>query len=456
MKVLWLCNIMLPVIADYLGLPASNKEGWLSGLSSKLTHYSGRYEAPVLHVCFPIAPAQMTEIRLMKLPKGVSLRGNVLSGETSGITFFGFPEDTSCPEIYDAEVEKYLARIIRKVKPDVVHCFGTEYPHTLAMTRAFHKPKQTLIGIQGLCSVYADAYMADMPPRIQRRVSLRDFLKQDNLRQQQEKFRIRGKYEIEALQNCAHVTGRTDWDLEWTSKINPKAKYHFMNETLRSNFYDYKAKWTYGGNHPFSIFVSQGNYPIKGLHYLLWALPYVLKKYPDTHVYVAGDNIAKRKTLFDMLKLSNYAIYLKQLMLRDRTRHAVTFLGRLNADEMREQYLKCHVFVSPSAIENSPNSVGEAMLLGVPVISSDVGGVHNMLKDGKEGWLYEKTDTDALVEKICYVFDEANRANVLATGLRASVHAAKTHNAQTNYRRLLEIYREIAGVTDQSGQKDSE
>lgn len=417
---LWLCNIMLPVIAQSLGLPASNKEGWLSGLAGMLT---GEQEKEVtLGVCFPVS-------------------GEPVQGSAGSIVYYGFPEDTVHPERYDTEAEEYLKKIVTDFAPDIVHCFGTEYPHTLAMTRAFGRPERTLIGIQGLCFVYADAYMADLPERIRRRTLLRDFLRRDNLLQQQEKYRIRGGYEQEAIGNVRHVTGRTDWDRKWTEYVNPDAAYHFMNETLRQQFYG--PLWDRRRCKRDSIFLSQGNYPIKGLHYVLEALPKVLKKYPGAHVYVAGDEITRYSTVKEKIKISNYGKYLLELIRENHLEQAVTFLGRLDADQMLRQFLKSHVFVSPSSIENSPNSVGEAMLLGMPVISSDVGGVHNMLESGKEGFLYETSDTAALADHICYVFDERNEAELLKIAGAAREHALHTHDPRTNYRRLMEIYHEI-------------
>lgn len=420
MRILWLCNIMLPVIAESLGLPSSNKEGWLSGLAAKLC--AEALESIELGVCFPVS-------------------GEPIQGKAAGMTYYGFPEDTAHPERYDAEVERHLKRILEEFTPDIVHCFGTEYPHTLAMTRVFQRPQRTLIGIQGLCFVYADDYMADLPEEIRKRTLLRDFLRQDNLRQQQEKYRIRGAYEKEALRNTAHVTGRTDWDRKWTREVNPHAAYHFMNETLRGQFYG--PRWELETCKRYSIFLSQGNYPIKGLHYMLQALPKILRSYPKTHVYVAGDEITRFSTWKEKLKISNYGKYLLELIAEKDLQQSVTFLGRLNAEEMVEQFLLSNLFVSPSAVENSPNSVGEAMLLGMPVVSSNVGGVHNMLRCGKEGILYQKEDTDALADAVCYLFDEKHRAETLAMGRAARAHARQTHDPAINYYRLMEIYHEI-------------
>lgn len=423
MRVLWLCNIMLPVIADSLGLPASNKEGWLSGLAKWICKEPSaeQEDGITLGVCFPAQKA--------------------LQGEAAGISYYGFAEDTMHPERYDKVLEERLKYITEDFKPDIVHCFGTEYPHTLAMTRAFSKPQRTLIGIQGLCFVYADAYMADLPQRICKRTLLRDFLKRDNLIMQQKKYRMRGEYEKEALRGACHVTGRTDWDRYFTKLINPAASYHFMNETLRAPFYG--ARWLGEACEPYSIFVSQGNYPIKGLHYLLQALPEVLLKYKEAHVYVAGDKITAYTTLKEKLKISNYGKYLLELLHQNQLEDKVTFLGRLNTEKMLERYLKSQVFLSPSAIENSPNSVGEAMLLGMPVISSDVGGVHNMLKNEEEGLLYKADDIHALAECICRVFSTQGYLKAVKMGEHARAHALETHDGEKNSRRLLEIYHEI-------------
>ena len=126
---------------------------------------------------------------------------------------------------------------------------------------------------------------------------------------------------------------------------------------------------------------------------------------------------------------------------------------------MKIRYLKGDVVVSPSIMENSPNSVGEAMILGVPVISSRVGGVHNLLEDGKEGILYEATNVQALSNAIIKVFDayefedssrmrpirvkEEEIEAIRSYTVHAREHALLTHNPDTNYYRLLEIYEDI-------------
>lgn len=188
-RVLWVCNIMLPAIAQASGLPYSNREGWLSGIFERVLQKEAPFE---LGVCFPI----MGEVAGMHDGK-VSLQG---------VACYGFAEDLGHPEQYDERMEGRFQEILQDFQPDILHIFGTEFPHSLAAVRAFGKPEQTLIGIQGLCSEIAKVYMAGVPEKVQRQVTFRDLIRKDSIRQQQEKFVLRGQNEIKAIQGCGNIT----------------------------------------------------------------------------------------------------------------------------------------------------------------------------------------------------------------------------------------------------------
>ncbi|MBO5144540.1 MAG: glycosyltransferase family 4 protein [Lachnospiraceae bacterium] len=429
MRVLWLCNIMLPFIAKSLGQKIVVKEGWLSGLAGKLI-LNREQNNITLAVCFPASE----DLGIMKEDTSLFVKNSA-----QGIGYYIFREDTVHPERYDAGMEESLGAVIEDFKPDIVHIFGTEYPHALACVKAFGCPERTLIGIQGLCSAIADVYMADLPYSVQRKKTFRDMIKKDGLADQQAKFRKRGEYEKEALSMAGHVTGRTDFDREMTAKLAPKAKYHFMNETLRADFY--KDAWNIDKIERYSLFLSQGNYPIKGLHYVLDILPGIVEQYEETVLYVAGDVITAHDSIKDKIKISGYGKFLLKQIKKNKLEDHVKFVGRLQPDRMCARYLKTHVFLCPSAIENSPNSVGEAMLLGVPVVSANVGGVHNLVDNERDGILYPKDKTKQLKDAILRIFDDDKLAMFLSSNARA--HALKTHDPETNYRTLLEIYHEI-------------
>ncbi len=428
MRVLWICNIMLPVIARDLGRECSNKEGWLAGLMDTLLTESPQVE---LGVAFPVSPGE-----------------EMIRGETLGVHYYGFRENTGKPEIYDPGLERDMEEILRDFQPQLLHCFGTEYPHTLAAVRSYGRPENTLVGIQGLCAVYADAYMANTPREIWHTVTFRDWLKRDSLLRQQEKFRRRGQWEQEAVRLTGHVAGRTDWDRHWTTEWNPGARYHLLRETLRPCFY--QGEWSYENCRRHSIFMSQGDYPIKGLHYMLDAMPAVLEQYPDAHLYVAG-NCLLRKGPAAWFKISAYGKYLERQIREYGLAEHVTFLGSRTGEQMKEQYLGCNVYVCVSSIENSPNSLGEAMLLGVPVVAGEVGGIGSMITPD-EGWLfpgYQGEDSGegeriskALGRNVLEVFAQGKQ--VAERTKKARIHAGCTHDGAANLKQLMELYEELS------------
>lgn len=419
MRVLWVCNIMLPVIAEQMGVSYSNKEGWLTGLSERLL--KEEQDETVLGVCFP----WQTE-----------LEGKLQDRE---LYYYGFCEDIVHEERYDETLETRMKQIMERFRPDILHCFGTEYGHTYAAIKAFGQPEHTLVGLQGICNSCAGHYLDGIPAGIATRSTFRDFVKKDNLRMQQQKMAKRGERETKILRMTGNVTGRTQYDRAAAQAANPAVVYYFMNETMRSNFYG--AAWSLEKCTRHSIFVSQGNYPVKGLHFMLRALPILKKQYPDVHLYVAGDRIVKADPLQRLIKQSSYGKYIYDLIKDGNLEDQVTFLGPLSADQMRDRYLGSHVFASVSTIENSPNSVGEAMLLGMPVVASRVGGVPDMLVDKEEGILYRTEDIDGLVQAVSRIFEDDGYAQKIAAAAHA--HAVKTHDRDVNFKRLLEIYHDI-------------
>ncbi len=453
MKVLWLCNVVLPMAAGQFHMEASNKEGWVSGLADTVLR-DRRGNAIQLTVAFPV-PDRKSLDGLEVCSKTVQAGGAVLA-------CYGFLEDIYNAEVYDPALEGRMKEITDQVQPDIVHCFGTEYPHTLAMCRSFPRKDRLLLGLQGLCTLYARGYYADIPEKVIRSVTLRDLLRRDSLVQQQQKFALRGNMERESIALAGNVTGRTAWDRESAGLWNPQAEYFHMNETLRPEFYG--PVWSGEDCIPHSIFISQGDYPLKGLHYMLCAMPKILEKYPDARVYVAGSSLVEYRTLKQKLKISAYGKYLRRLIRENGLGDRILFLGRLNAEQMRDRYLKSSLFVCCSALENSPNSLGEAMLLGMPCVSADVGGISSIFTHGEDGILYEghrledkdentnnnigydsgkrlQYISNSLAEAVLEIWGQPGQMRIYCRNARK--HAEITHNKDANYHRMLDIYASI-------------
>lgn len=327
-------------------------------------------------------------------------------------------------------------------KPDVIHLHGTEFPHIFLLTeicKELNIIDKVVISIQGLVSVYAKHYRANLPEKIVNRKTIVDYKNKTSIKETINNLVKRGVFEIEAILNVSHVIGRTDWDKACSTIINPNVNYHFCNETLRDVFYE--KVWDYEDIEKHSIFVSQANTPIKGLHFLLEALPIILKQYPNTKLYIAGGSLIGDNSFVSKLKLSSYDKYIRDLINNNDLKDKVIFTGNLNELEMCSRFLKSNVFVSSSTIENSPNSVGEAMLLGVPVISSDVGGVKNMMVHNEEGFIYQHDAPYMLAYYIMQIFDNKELAKTFSENSKKK--AIITHNKKINSCKMVEIYREI-------------
>lgn len=335
---------------------------------------------------------------------------------------------------YNKGYEKYFIEIKEKEHPDIVHIHGTEFTHGLSYVNACGN-ENVVVSIQGLKSVIADYYCAGITLE-ERLMSLtfRDILK-GGIGHEANNFRKQGKYEIELLSKVHHVIGRTEWDRARTWAINPCAEYHFCNETLRPEFYD-GSKWNYNKCNKHTIFLSQAGYPIKGLHQVLKAMPIILRHYPDTSIRVAGGDITKCSTLSEKLRLSGYGRYIKRLIKKNALEGKVTFTGNLNGAQMMQEYLHANVFVCPSTIENSPNSLGEAQILGTPCVASYVGGVMDMMR-GDEEHLYRFEEVEMLAAKVCGVFADAEKQ----VDMRAV--ALRRHDGNSNSNNLLLIYKNI-------------
>jgi glycosyltransferase involved in cell wall biosynthesis len=421
MRVLWVCNIILPKIAQHLN-PGNvhTGGGWMTG------YLNGILTVPevTLGVCFPMPGTE-----------------TVVKGQVDSIAYYGFAYRLHKPEQYFPELEDQFREIIRDFQPDIVHIFGTEYAHSLSAVRAFDRPERTVINIQGLTSVYAGHYMAGVPVKVQQMHTFRDWIRRDNLRDQEKKFEKRGRYEIEALQGAGHIIGRTHWDKACTEWINPQATYHFLNETLRDTFYEKQASWNLDTCERYSLFISRGEFPIKGFHLVLEAMHLLKNEYPQMHLYVSGGDVTRADSLKDRLRQNSYGRYLRTLIQRYQLEENITFTGYLDEKAMCEQFLKSHIFVSPSSVENESNSISEAKLLGVPVIASFVGGVTDRIRHKESGFLYPYDAPYMLAHYIRELFENDQMA--LRFSREGYEDACRLHDKAVNRDRAMEIYHEI-------------
>ncbi|WP_299435369.1 glycosyltransferase family 4 protein [uncultured Maribacter sp.] len=418
MKILWITNQILPDIAEHINIEKSNSGGWMYGLANNLKQ---RKEIK-LHIA-----------SVFQVEKHVHKKIN-------DIDYYLLPSKIDKIK-YDQLLEEEWKKTIAIVKPDVVHIHGTEYAHGLALINSFPNLNY-VVSVQGLISVCEKYYLGGISTlSLLKKITFRDIVRWDTVFLAKKKFYKRGVYEKQYLQKVSNVMGRTDWDKDNIFAINPKINYHFCNETLRNSFYD-SSKWDISKKNNYTIFLSQCYYPLKGLHQVLKAIYLVKKKInAPIKLQIAGDNITKLDTFKAKLKLSGYGNYIIDLVKKYDLKENIEFLGVLDENQMISKYLNTHIFICPSSIENSSNSLGEAQILGVPSIASYVGGNPNMIEHGVNGFLYRFEETSMLAERIITLFSDDEIAKKISKN--SIITAEKRHNRKINVDRNIEIYKDI-------------
>lgn len=411
MRVLWITNIVLPEAEQLLGgagvLRATG--GWMSASANALCERD-------------------VELAIASVSAGVD---HLVRMEGGGRTYYLLPAGRGNTRD-NPEYLPFWKEIKKEFHPDIVHIHGTEFTHGLAYLKACG-PSGVVVSIQGILTEYAAHYFDGMSlGDIVWNTSLRDIIKGEPVWAEERDFRKRSVFEREMLRSVSHVIGRTDWDRTFVKSVNPSASYHFCNETLRQEFYS--DAWHHQGN--YRAFVSQASYPLKGFHQLIKAVSRMGNK-PE--VCVAGYNIADVSTFSKRLKIRSYGLYLNRLMRRLGVSENFRFLGPLDASGMKAAMLSADVCICPSALENSSNSIGEAQLLGVPVIASRRGGTPSVVKDGKSGFLYDFEDTAALAALIEQMLSDD--CSSLSVSERAE--AAARHSPLVNADTLIRIYEDI-------------
>ena len=420
MKIVWLINTILPQIAEAEGIKGANTGGWTYELSRLLSSDPG-IELTVFY------------------PHGTT-GGNMIK-KAGNIRYTGFFEPGAAELSYNREREESFRRMLREIGPDVVHIWGTEYSHSLAMLRACEDPGTAVISVQGIISVIGEKYTALLPENVIHRHTFRDLIRRDSIYEQQQKFLKRGEFELDALREAANVIGRTDWDRDTLMKINPSLKYYHCRELLRPEFYT-KESWEYSRCLKHSVFMSQSYYPVKGFHIALRILRELKKDYPDVTLSVAGKSLIPAG-FRERLKQDSYSRYICDCIREYGLEKNVIFTGPLDANAMKRGYLSANVYLQASVMENSSNALGEAMILGVPCVASNVGGTPSMLCDGRDGFLYPFDEPEKAAEYISGIFEAEDK--VAGMCLNARETARSLYDTEKGYSEYLEVYNELSG-----------
>ena len=257
--------------------------------------------------------------------------------------------------------------VIHDFKPDLIHIWGSEWCFGLLYQ---YTDIPIVIHMQGCWPPYRNA---SYPPGY----SFTDMLWQNKWHPKrllssllQEKLsRERAEREEHILSHTANFMGRTRWDYALTTLYAPQSRYFYCPEALRPEITSHASQWQRKKRSSFTLVTVGGGQTLKGIDVIL-RTAYLLKKWGNLDfewklVGPAPADIGRYERLTDI----------KAAVVN------VVPMGKKNAAEVMKQLLDADLYVHTAYIDNSPNAVCEAQYLGLPVISTNVGGIRSLFPD---------------------------------------------------------------------------
>jgi glycosyltransferase involved in cell wall biosynthesis len=168
----------------------------------------------------------------------------------------------------------------------------------------------------------------------------------------------------------------------------------------------------------------------KGVHIAIEAMIDVLKEVPQVKLYVIGG-----KAKFSEEYECNFQKIIEEHQLSDH----IVFLGH-QKPEVVEQYLqRVAVLVIPEQYENmSPLIMIEGMLLGKPVVASNLGGIPEYIQDGETGFLADAYKPKEFAQKIITVLQDSDLGKRI--GQAAQQYIQSRNNNEVIWERTLKAY----------------
>lgn len=176
------------------------------------------------------------------------------------------------------------------------------------------------------------------------------------------------------------------------------------------------------------IFLSNRNLePLYNVGCTLRAFSIIQERFPQASLVVAGDGTERRS-------LERLAVELK---LRN-----TTFTGRVPPRRMPELYDAADIYLNSSDIDNMPGSIIEAYASGLPVVTTNAGGIPFILTDGETGLMVERNDHEAMASQAIRLLEDHSLASRIIS--RAHVECDK-YSWRFVRDEWLKLYRAVAG-----------
>ncbi len=317
------------------------------------------------------------------------------------------------------QIPKFL-KIIEEVKPDVIHVHGSEKNFGLV---ASYVRIPVVMSIQGLLTVYRYKYFSGIYEDNLKKKSIPRFVYNQYV-----SYCIRSKRELKMIESIKYFFGRTFWDRNIVKLISPQSKYYLINRIIRDKFYTVNWKCSRNESEPIILVSTMRDNIYKGFETILFTARILKERGIDFYWKIAG--ISKDNFLIKMFKDDFRKVQAN-----------IKLLGKLNEEELSKLLCNSDVYIQASRIENSPNGLAEAMLIGMPCVASFVGGTGTYISHYKDGILVQDGDAWIMAGVIKELIDNKELAFQLARNAKNT--AKKRNNSKDVALQIFSAYLDI-------------
>ena len=316
-------------------------------------------------------------------------------------------------------------KYIDEFQPDVIQCFGSEWPYGL-LVQEVNIP--FVIHMQGFLNIYSMS--GEMSLSRYDRLYCGDYFFKRILRyiKAPGDARFANNRERIVMQKNSYFLGRTNWDKDIVHYFSNNGKYFYCAEAIRPIIYNSKSQWIYKPQQIMKLVTITSGSVLKG-----------------NEIILRTANLLKNQFHFEFIwEVAGDANSFRQFEKKTGINHSkvnIKLLGVIDAQTIINKLVSAQVYIHPAIIDNSPNSLCEAQIIGCPVIAARTGGIDSMVEDGKTGVLYPYNEPFQLAFEIMKIHNNEEKLRMISENERTV--ALERHNPEKIGKCLINIYQKV-------------
>lgn len=354
----------------------------------------------------------------------------------NGTTYYPICKSTSIKEKLDVLfnfnaiwrlLKPHCLKVIKDFKPDIIHCFGSEWPFALV---AEDIKIPVVVHMQGFINIYR--LSSSMCVRLSDFYKFYHYnpFKMFHYWYRSKKDDASDIREQKIMKVNHYFMGRTDWDKNIVKYYSPGSQYYYCPEAIRPEIFHSSKIWNFKSRKKMRLITISSASSLKGNDLILRTAKLLKQFNFDFEWRVSGSK--------DTFNLFESILGVRHEDLN------IILLGYINSEQIINELSEADAYVHTAIIDNSPNSLCEAQLIGCPVISTNVGGIPQLVDNGNTGILYPFNEPHTLAFILMNVFGDKELMEKLSVNEFKVSH--ERHDELKIVKRLCSIYNDIINL----------